>query len=1138
MKKTNKTVKLLAWILALMLALPALTGMAALADDVHVFNETKVVSGDVDGQASAVANDGTASLTVQGSVTNDTTAVSVNAYDGGSVTVETGNVTTENTDPEINPNAVGVFTTDDTSSADVQVGDVTSTDMGVNVNNNGGTVEVTTGDIESVENGLNVGAGNKTEWTDLTAEDFSALALGDANDTWNDGDTLVENFIGADGVRYYRYTHPDGTATYGKSTPVDSKGTTTVESGNVTVKNTEDHWTQGVGVHSNDEGHTVNVIVNGNVNVENKVTDENVQGVNVYANEGNSSLTVDGDITVTGGQWGCAAQANVNEDGGSVNLTVNGEIHAESDGGSALGAGVIGDGSITVQVDDVFAKSTGEEKMTGVQVNTGNDGAIVALEAGEITSDGMGVNVYNAGGDVTVTTGAVKAEEQGVWASGGENNDWDWLQADEFAALNLGAPTRTDSWTNGDGTSVTDEQFVGDGNVIYHHYIYGNGEESFEKQTISASKGTTTVTVNGDVTVDATRNDYWTVGVGGNTSSEQLDNDQKVDVTVNGNVTVKSENGEANGVQAEAHDGDVTITVNGTTDVSGKQYSAGINLYAEDESTAKVIANGDVTVTSEKSSATGVTAYIDEDGYADATIKGNVTAQGDEYSNGIVTDNGGGKINIEVVGDVESTGQGILMVDMKKVQVEALTSSEFPAFNKDEFVRREDGGNGSSDLYCHKEDGKEIYYYATPDGSVYHAYIEHKVEVPAETRVEVKGDVEAKERGVVIELENDKGKMDLIVDGTISGEKSSVVVSKETLSDNLVLTVWEIKANDAGNVAERTVEWTEGDDGIWTETREADRELEKKIQYIIRLEQPTAGSISTAGTTEYEGYNVAKEGDKVVLKLNIPSGYKVVDAFNGTDVKVSLLKDENGEYYIIVPKGGAVNLSVTLEKIPATVPVQQQQKTKMSDEAISEAVETLLTKNDVAEDSTVNVETAANGKKTVVIAPKTESNDGSSTELKATCSADLLKELQTSDVKQIQIVSKSGNATVTLDVKDVLKAVGAGKGANLVVDIEENTSKIDSAKQLLSASYQVLDGAVSVKAMVVDENGNTKALDKANITIHLTLKKVDGMKILFVDEAGNVQETNAKWVDDADGVPGHWEVPYMGQGTFMPVVEK
>ena len=63
-----KTKKWIALLLALMLALPALTGMAALADDAHVFNETKVVSGDVDGQASAVANDGTASLTVQCSI--------------------------------------------------------------------------------------------------------------------------------------------------------------------------------------------------------------------------------------------------------------------------------------------------------------------------------------------------------------------------------------------------------------------------------------------------------------------------------------------------------------------------------------------------------------------------------------------------------------------------------------------------------------------------------------------------------------------------------------------------------------------------------------------------------------------------------------------------------------------------------------------------------------------------------------------------------------------------------------------------------------------------------------------------------------------------------------------------------------
>ena len=1172
MKNNKGKIKVLAWILALMLALPALAGVAALADDVHVYNETKVVTGDVDGQASVYAEGAEASLTVTGSVTDNGTAVSVNTDDGGSATLEAGNVTTENTDPEYDPSAVGVFTNDDKDSADVLVGDVTSSDSGVAVGNNGGTIEVTTGDIEADEDGLNVYAGNKSEWTSMSAEEFSTLELGDVNNIWNDGETLVENFAGEGGVWYYRYSYPDGTFSYGKSVPVDSKGTTTVETGSVTVIDDEDHWTQAVSVNANAEDQTVNVTVNGNVIADNNVTTESVQGVNVWANEGTANLTVNGDITVNGGEWSNTAQANIGEDGGTVNLTVNGEIYAESNGGNGLSANLNGDGTITVDADEIYVESTGEEGMTGVNVNPHSDDSSVTVTTGEITADGTGVNVYNAGGEATVTTGAITAGRQGVWASAGENNDWDWMHEDEFAALNLGAPTLMDSWTNSDGVTVMDEQYAAGDNVIYHHYIYSNGQESFEKQTITPSEGFTTVTVNGDVTVKAEKeSDYWVAGVGGNTSGETQKNDQTVVIAVNGNVSVTNAKGEGQGVQAEAHDGDTTITIDGNTDVSAKQYVNGVSAYAsgestatatingdvttestdgfaqgvglsayEEDSSAKVTVNGDVTATSDAESAVAVAAYVSEDGYAEAYINGDVTAKGDIYSAGIRTDNFGGIIDIEVVGDIESSGVGMDLVDVMKTEPDPVSSGDYPAFNEAEFLYTDYGENGTADVYCHEENGQKIYYYATKDGNVYFAYTEKEVEAPAETRVEVKGDVEGETKGVIIELENDKGKMDLIVDGTISGETSSVVVSKETISDNLIMTVWEIKANDAGNVVERTVKWTEGDDGEWTETREADRELEKKIQYIIRLEQPTTGSISTSGTTEYEGYDVAKEGDKVVLKLNIPSGYKVTDAFNGTDVKVSLLKDENGDYYLIVPKGGAVNLSVTLEKIPAAVPTQQQQqqKTKMSDEEITTAVEAIMTENAVAEDSTVTVEQSAGGTKTVVITPKETAAEGSSAKLTATCSSDLLKELQTSDVKEVQIVSKSGTASVTLEVKDAVKATGAEKGSNLVVDIEENTAKIDSAKQALAADYQVLDGAVSVTAKIVDSQGNAKALEKANIKIRLTLKKVDGMKIMFVDEQGNVHETDAKWVEEADGVPGHWEVAYMGEGTFMAVVAK
>ena len=40
-----------------------------------------------------------------------------------------------------------------------------------------------------------------------------------------------------------------------------------------------------------------------------------------------------------------------------------------------------------------------------------------------------------------------------------------------------------------------------------------------------------------------------------------------------------------------------------------------------------------------------------------------------------------------------------------------------------------------------------------------------------------------------------------------------------------------------------------------------------------------------------------------------------MDAYNGTDIQVSLLQDANGEYYLVVPRGGAVLLSVKLRKI-------------------------------------------------------------------------------------------------------------------------------------------------------------------------------------------------------------------------------
>ena len=1263
MKKTNRTMKVLAWVLALIMALTAMLNVAALADDVNVHNETETIKGDVDGQINVRADDNSeASLTVTGTVTNDTTAVIVEADDGGSAEVETGDIVSDSGENQYGQYAVGVQTHDEDSEAEVRVGDITSSDNGLDVSNSGGTIDVTAGDIQAENIGMEVLAVNDSEWSEITEKEFNALDLKEPDSQRDNGSEHSESFDGGDGVWYTRDTHSDDTVTFRKSVPVPSTGTTTVETGSVTVKNTDGNgWVEGVRVVTDSKEQNTTATVNGSVTVESSETVNGLNGTEVYANGGNASLTVNGDVSVKGeGNYSSAVQTNTDSDGGNANLTVNGDINVSIDQGTALEAGARGIGSVNVQAGNITAKGTNVEGVTGISIDSSNDAAKVTVSAGTVSTDGTGIRTNNEGGEITVTTGGIISERQGVSTGVGDHTDYEWMKSEEFAGLNLGKPTNTDVWENPDGTISKWEEFQVSENEFYIHESSGDGDENFRKETHTPSQGKTTLVVNGDVTV--TNTDYeWASGIDTNTGNNKVENDHTVSITVNGDISVHS-GGYASGARSNAENGTTTVEINGDVNVVGEKYTDGVSveanngtatmtvngdvnaagheegttgvrtyaredgaatltvngdltaaagnesfgnaidvdargenakasanlngdisvtahddtavtIYAEKHGTATASINGDInadaeknataihatasdgsivsvkmegdiTATAETENATGISAGAGEDSTIEIDLKGDVTAEGGEWTSGINTVNLGGEITLKVEGDIATNGNGIVLNDVKDMVPDPIDKKDYPAFNRDEFIAEEQGENGAQDLYCHREGDKVIFYYATPEGEVTYAYSGHPEDhAPGTTKVTVDGDVTVKNKGVVIELENDKSTIDLIVDGTITGETSSVVVSTDTVADNMVLTVWEVKPNENGNLVERVVDWTEDSNGEWHEVRENDREIEKKIQYIIRLEQPDIGSIYTSGTKTYEGYEVANEGDTVTLKVNIPAGYRLIDAFNGTDVKVKLLKDANGEYYLVVPRGGAVTLSVTLGKIQDETNIQKQQKqqkqTDTADEEIAAAAEELLTKNDIAENSKVEVMTAANGEKTVVISPETiTENETASTVLKATASSDMLADLKDKAVKDIEIVSKTGTANVVLDVEKILNTADTESGARLVVEIEENSAKVEAARQALSAEYDVLEGAVAVNAMIVDENGNIKVLDSADIVIRLNISKVDGMKILFIDEAGNVTDTGAIWVDEVNGVPGHWEVPYLGAGTYVPVTEK
>ena len=173
--------------------------------------------------------------------------------------------------------------------------------------------------------------------------------------------------------------------------------------------------------------------------------------------------------------------------------------------------------------------------------------------------------------------------------------------------------------------------------------------------------------------------------------------------------------------------------------------------------------------------------------------------------------------------------------------------------------------------------------------------------------------------------ENDKA--DIIVDGTISGGDAGVLLDPGTFDpgENLNLTVWKIELNETGNVAEQLYVSQEvkdyyASDGMYIKDVDV-KAFEKRIMYIIKHDQLTEGgtiSFSDANGNALKmshGYLVANEGDIVLLKTDMQEGYKISGAYSVADGnKLELLRNDNGDYYTIVPKGGGVYITATAEK--------------------------------------------------------------------------------------------------------------------------------------------------------------------------------------------------------------------------------
>lgn len=197
--------------------------------------------------------------------------------------------------------------------------------------------------------------------------------------------------------------------------------------------------------------------------------------------------------------------------------------------------------------------------------------------------------------------------------------------------------------------------------------------------------------------------------------------------------------------------------------------------------------------------------------------------------------------------------------------------------------------------------------------------------------------------GLELDKSEKSGSIDVLVSGTISGNASNgyagVVLDNATVANSTSLTAWRITSSDDGAVAKLV------------ESGDPAKAFEAAINYIIKVVQPGSGAILTAtnaqggALAQSHGYGVAREGERVLLKVDLKPGYVLAGAYGDEGQTIPLAQDTDGNWYIEVPKGGGVMLSAIVKSLSDTEPTPSEVETPAT-EAKTESSEAKAPTND------------------------------------------------------------------------------------------------------------------------------------------------------------------------------------------------
>ena len=327
--------------------------------------------------------------------------------------------------------------------------------------------------------------------------------------------------------------------------------------------------------------------------------------------------------------------------------------------------------------------------------------------------------------------------------------------------------------------------------------------------------------------------------------------------------------------------GETSVSVAAEENVTAESdiLATGARVTADDGGSAKVTVGGDLAAIATEDTACGADLKASDGGEATLSVNGQLTADGELQAYGVDANASGEGTEIKAVVTEGVAATGAFSVGASLTAIEnAAVSLQIGDQNTDADLAGETYGLILSTVGQNEEE-------------------------PA------------------------AGTVQALVTGTISGGDAPVVITEGTASENVTLTVWTIDLNSEGQAV---LEGSYDDQGrLNTEYTDNARAFEQKqVFYIIKVEQPEAGATLTAvkqdgsALDKRDGFDVANEDDTVLMKVDLQEGYRLSGVYSDLGQSVEMLQDAAGNYYVVVPKGGAVYLSAMLENMNAfSVPV-------------------------------------------------------------------------------------------------------------------------------------------------------------------------------------------------------------------------